>query len=204
MNNRPYIHELSERKALPRERGRQIKKMSKADAILIFSIACFTAFLTAIIQTCFFFNFRPFGFAPDLCLALTVACGIKFGPKFGGVIGLAAGFFVGAFSAPGLSLAALFYMLMGISMGIFASPESASRLSNLSLFLAGTICGATIIGLGDVIRICIIHSAAPVFIYFFKTVLPEMLCTLVFSPAFYLPSALLARHLRKRQGRSVK
>lgn len=204
MNNGPFSHDHSEGKALPRERGRQIKKMSKADAIIIFSIACGAAFLTAIIQTCFFFNLRPFGFAPDLCLALTVACGVKFGPKFGGIVGLCAGFFLSAFSSPGLSFAAIFYTLVGIAMGILASPESASKLSPLPLFLAGVACGAAITGLGDLIRICVVHSAAPIAIYIFKILFPEAFCTLVFSPIAFAITAITARHLRKRQGLSSK
>ena len=178
--------------------------MNKADSVLIFSIACGAAFLTAIIQTCFFFNLRPFGFAPDLCLALTVACGVKFGAKFGGIVGLCAGFFISAFSAPGLSPAAIFYTLVGLAMGILASPESASKLSPLPLFLVGVACGAAIAGLGDLIRICIVHSASPIAIYIFKTLLPEAFCTLVFSPFVFAVAAIIARNLRKRQGLSSK
>ena len=195
MNNHPRSDN-----SLRPTRGRQIKKISMTEAIFIFSIAAAAAFFTAIIQTCFFFNFRPFGFAPDLCLALTVACGIKFGPKFGGVVGLSAGFFIAAFSASGLSLAAIFYTLTGIAMGILASPESASKFSHISLFFIGVLCSAAIVGLGDIIRICVIHAAAPVIAYVFKTVLPEILCTTIFSPAIYFFTALASRKLKKRQG----
>lgn len=203
MNNTPFSADLTEKAARPPIK-RQLRRLSTRDAILIFAVAAIVSFFTAIIQTCFFFNFRPFGFAPDLCLALTVACGIKFGPKFGGIIGLSTGFFIGAFSAPGLTLAALFYTLLGIAMGIFASPESASGFSHLSMFFMGTLAGAAIVGLGDIIKICVIHSAAPLATYIWNTVFPEIFCTLIFSPLIYFITALISRNLRKRQGLSPK
>lgn len=203
MNNTPFGAELAEKAARPPIK-KQMRRLSTRDAILIFAAAAIIAFFTAIIQTCFFFNFRPFGLAPDLCLALTVACGVKFGPKFGGIIGLMSGFFLISFSAPGISLAVLFYTLVGIAMGILASPESSSRLAPFPLFLAGVVCGAAIIGLSDLVRICVVHSAAPIASYIFRTVLPEILCTLLFSTVTYLLTAIASRHLRKRQGLSVR
>lgn len=203
MNNKPFGAELSEKSARP-PINRQKRKMSRWEAVFLFGSAVAASFLTAIIQTCFFFNFRPFGFAPDLCLALTVACGVKFGSKIGGVIGLAAGFFLSAFSASGISLAALLYTIIGITAGILASPETASRFSPISLFFLGTAGGAAINGLIGLVSICVFQSTAPVVSYIFKTMFPEMFCTLAFSPAVYLLAAALAHNLRKRQGLSAK
>lgn len=203
MNSSPFGANLSEKSTRP-PINRQKRKMTSREAVFLFGSMVAVSFLTAIIQTCFFFNLRPFGFAPDLCLALTVACGVKFGSKTGGVIGLAAGFFLSAFSASGISLAALLYTVIGIVAGVLAAPETASKLSGFSLFLVGTLGGASINGLLGLVRICVIQSAAPVVSYIFKTVFPEMLCTLVFSPIIYLLAAIVAQNLRKRQGLSAK
>ena len=186
------------------DRSRLSKKASVTESVILYSVVAAISFFTAIVQTCFFFNFRPFGFAPDLCLALTVACAVKFGPKIGGVAGLSAGFFLGAFSSPGITLAALFYTVIGITVGAVASPEASAKLSHFSIFILSVGAGAATDGLCSFIRICVIHSSAPLATYLAKTVFPEIFCTVIFAPAVYLLAAFVARQIRKRQGRTAK
>ena len=166
-----------------------------------FGIACtLAAFFTAIIQTCFFFNFRPFGYAPDLCLALTVACGIKFGPKCAGLIGLLSGFFLDAFSLSGISLAIPFYGALGITMGILAGEGSELNLPHFVIFLIGIFGGGAVSGLFTTVRILLTYSSFNTVDVIFKTVFPELLCTAAFSLTVYPLAALVSRIIKKNQG----
>ena len=175
-------------------------KMNTTEVIL-FALACTAAaFFTAVIQTGFFFNFRPFGFAPDLCLAVSVACGLKFGPKFGGIVGLLSGFFLDAFSSQGLSLAVIFYMIIGIAMGIIASPRSEISLPHFLLFMAGTAAFALISGLAVLIKMCATISSPLVSNIFLRSTCPELLSTIVFSLPIYPLAALVSNFLKKKQG----
>ena len=176
------------------------ERMTSRD-IFFFSFACFSAsFFTAIIESCFFFSFRPFGFAPDICLALTVASGIKFGPKCGGIMGLLAGFFTDAFSSSGFSLAIIFYMLMGTVMGLLSNSETETAAHPTLLFLIGMVGGASVSGLASLLKICVSHTSVMITDVIFGTLFPEFLITVIFSFAVYFPVALVSRYLRKKQG----
>lgn len=175
-------------------------KMNTSE-IILFALTCtVTAFFTAVVQTGFFFNFRPFGFAPDLCLALAVVCGLKFGSKCGGIVGLLAGFFLDAFSVQGVSLAVIFYTLVGIAMGILASPRSEINLPHFLLFLMGTACSALVSGIAALLEICATHSSVLLSSVILRSTLPELLSTLVFSLPIYPIAALISNILKKKQG----
>ena len=185
-------------------RARFKDKMSTSEKIFFGLLCALAAFFTAITQTCFFFNFRPFGFAPDLCLALTVVCGIKFGPKCAGIVGLLSGFFLDTFSASGISLAIPFYLLLGITVGIFAGEGSEVNLPHLVIFLAGVIIGAAITGFATTVRIFLTYSSFNVGDVIFKTVFPETLSTAIFSLTVYPFAALVSRIIKKKQGFAPK
>lgn len=191
--------------AAPARRAYAFKdKMTPAEKIF-FGLACaLSAFLTTIIQTCFFFNFRPFGFAPDLCLALSAVSGLKFGPKCGGIVGLLAGFFVDAFSSQGFSLAIPFYLLLGVMMGLLSADGSGVSLPHFPLFLVGMAVGTVISALSSVFNICMTYSSFNIADIAFRTVVPEALCTLIFSVTVYPPAALVSRILKKNQGFAPK
>ena len=179
-------------------------KMTVSEKIFFAAAFALSAFLTAIIQTCFFFNFRPFGFAPDLCLALTVAVGVKFGPKSAGIIGLLSGFFVDCFSASGFSLAIPFYVILGISVGFFAGESGGVNLPQFVIFALGVIVGVLADSFLSTARICLTFSSFNIGDVLFKTVFPEALCTAVFSIVVYAPVALFSRIIKKKQGLSAK
>lgn len=180
--------------------GIRTVKMSSSE-VLIFAIVCTAAALfTAVIQTGFFFNFRPFGVAPDLCLALSAVCGLKFGSKCGGIVGLLSGFFLDAISSRGFSLAVIFYTLVGIAMGIAASPRSEIDLPHFPIFLIGTAGSALICGIALLIEIFATDSSVLISSVIRRSTLPELLSTLVFSLPFYPAAALISNFLKKKQG----
>ena len=183
----------------PSRRASRFKdKMTVLEKIL-FGFACAAAaFFTAIIQTCFFFNFRPFGFAPDLCLALAVAAGIKFGARCGGLIGLLSGFFLDAFASNGFFLAIPFYMMLGVIMGLLASSDSETGLPHIPAFISGTAVGAVVSGLASTVKICVTYSSFNVADVIFKTVLPEIFITVLFSFTVYSLVALVSRLIKDK------
>lgn len=180
-------------------RAPRFKDKMTASEKFLFGLACTAAaFFTAIIQTCFFFNFRPFGFAPDLCLALTVACGIKFGPKCAGLVGLLSGFFLDTFSASGISLAIPFYILLGITVGIFSGEGSETNLPHIIIFIIGVIGGAAVSGFATTIHILLTYSSFIIGDVLFKTVFFEALCTVIFSFAVYPFAALVSKAVKNK------
>ena len=175
-------------------------KMTLGEKIFFGSACTLAAFLTAIIQTSFFFNFRPFGFAPDLCLALSAAVGVKFGPKCAGIVGLLSGFFVDCFSSSGVSLSIPFYIAVGLLMGFMTWEGSVINLPHFLTFLIGTGGGALAYGFLSTVVICLKFSSFNIGDVLFKTVLPEILITVAFSLAVYPTVALVYRIIRKKQG----
>lgn len=179
-------------------------RMTLAETVLVGSILAISAFLTAIIQTSFFYSFRPFGLAPDLCLCLTAATGVIFGTKCGGLTGLFSGFFISAFAGSGISVAPLLYMLFGCAAGIAALPSVNRRFSRLSLFLITTAAGA-LISLGISIFLTLVFGeASSVPSMLLRTLIPEFACTLAFSFTVYLPASLAMTIIKKRQGFHLK
>ena len=163
-------------------------------------LACFfAAMICAVIQTGFFLSFRPFGCAPDLCMALSLAVGLKFGPKCGGIVGLISGFFVDSLAAVGFSLAIPFYLSLGILIGILAEPESGVNLPPFPLFLLGLVCGSGAISAASLINILMNYSMPGPAQLFLGSLLPQFLSDLVFGPAVYPPVALTLRLLQKKQ-----
>ena len=179
-------------------------KMTVSEKIF-FGLTCtLSAFFIAIIQTCFFFNFRPFGCAPDLCLALAVATGLKFGAKCGGIVGLLSGFFLDCISSSGLSLAIPFYLALGITVGLLFNDDSELNLPHFILFLVGIGMGVIVKGFFSTVSICVTFSSFNIADVLFKTVLPEAISTLVFSLTVYPIAALISSVIRKKQGFAPK
>lgn len=179
-------------------------KMTGGETVF-FALACGgAAMLTAVVQTSFFFNFRPFGFAPDLCLALAAVCGLMFGAKCGGIVGLLAGFFLDAFTFSGFSLAIPFYLIVGIVMGLLALPESGLNLAKFPLYLVGVSAGALVNAVAFVFWACITYSSFNIADLIFKTAMPELLCTVIFSMAVYPLGSFVSYLIKKKQGTAIK
>lgn len=185
-------------------RSRFNDKMTGGE-LVFFSLACGgAAMLAAVIQTSFFFNFRPFGFAPDLCLCLAAVSGLMFGARCGGLVGLLAGFFLDAFTGAGFSLSIPFYIIIGVAVGLLALPESGLNIAKFPLYLLSVAAGGAIYATAFVFYACITYSSFNIADLIFKTALPELICTLVFSLAVYPLGTLVLRMIKKKQGVSIK
>lgn len=148
-------------------------------------IASVAAMLVASIQSGFFTVLRPFGTVPDLCLAFTVALGLTFGSRFGSVFGVAAGFFIDALSAEGLSLKILLYLVCGALSGILKIPESRP-IKDIWRYLAilSSVCAAKqfITALRVILTAPVLDMAR----LFTRLFISELACTVIFSIPVYL------------------
>lgn len=186
-------------------RGRSFNdKMTSSELVFVGLGCAVAALLAAVIQTSFFFNFRPFGFAPDLCLALTVVSGLLFGAKCGGVVGLFSGFFLDALTLAGFSLSIPFYVIVGVAVGLLALPESGLSLAKFPLYLLSVAAGGSVYAIAFVFWSCITYSSFNIADIIFKTALPELISTLVFSVAVYPLGKLILKFIKKKQGISIK
>ena len=141
------------------------------------------AFFTAIIQTGFFMNLRPFGAAPDLCLVLCVAISVKYGAKNGALTGLFSGVCLDALSSEGISFLIPFYFAISVALGLWSEGKNTR----------GGAVFAAAVSLAVALRVALIFfeaclSSASLDIgALIKTVLlPNALVTLIFSPVVYL------------------
>ncbi len=181
--------------------GRESGGMTAVEKICVVLACALAAMLTAVIETSFFYSFRPLGYAPDLCLALSVAAGLKFGAKCGGVVGVMTGFFVDSFADVGLSLSIPLYLAVGILAGIVSAMEAGRGMNGFLMFLGSMVAA---IGVGAMLTLvveCVLHFDMSILAAISRTV-AESICTLIFSPLVYLPIALLCRAIKKRTQRA--
>ena len=165
-------------------------------------VAIFVAVLVASFQSGFFSAVRPFGKAPDLCLAFSVASGMLFGARFGAVSGVAVGFFIDALSVGGLSLNIPFYFICGAVSGILALPEIRpfrDILRYLATLSSACLAKQILLSLWVVLTSPSIDVGSIVL----ELILLELLCTTVFSFIVYLPASgiFVLRARRASKGR---
>lgn len=172
---------------------------------LSISVACAVAVLSAMIVSAFkvgfFFEIRPFGTAPDLCMALVISSGMLFGSRFGGVVGLASGFFIDAMVTGGFSLNIIYFTVCGIISGHLRIPEPRP-IKDLWRFLAvlSSAMGVRQFFL-SLLVIVSSPSIGPLRLMI-DIILREVFCTALFSVPIYL--LVLAGFAIRRQVKSGK
>ena len=181
--------------------GRDSVGMTAVEKGCVLLACALAAMLTAVVETSFFYSFRPLGYAPDLCLALAVAAGLKFGAKCGGTVGVMVGFFVDSFADVGLSLSSLFYLAAGVLSGIVSAMEAGRGRNGFLMFLGSMVAA---IGAGSMITLigeCVLHFDMSILAVISRT-FSESVCTFIFSPIVYIPMALLCGAIKKRTQRA--
>ena len=163
--------------------------------------AIFTAvFFTAIIQSGFFVGFRPFGAAPDLCLALSVAVAFRWGAKKGAVVGILSGVCLDAFTETGLSLLISFYFLLTVAIGLFAEDRNAK---SFVLFAGAISLSAILRALLSFLELCLSSPSFSTGKVLTGVLLPNLLITVVFSPILYF-AVLLTDRIFGRKDRTTR
>ena len=164
-------------------------------------LAIFVAvFMTAIIQSGFFSEFRPLGVAPDLCLALSVAVALRWGAKNGAVVGIMSGFCLDCLSKTGFSLLIPFYFLLAVSVGLFAEDKNARGF----VFFGGAMAVSALLrALLSFLELCLESPAFSTGKVLTGLMLPNIFITLILSPLAYL-SVLLADKLFGKRDKTTR
>lgn len=147
----------------------------------------FSSLIVASFQSGFFSVVRPFGTAPDLCLAFTVACGILFGSGYGAVTGIASGFLIDALSLGGFSVNVMIYFVCGALVGSFRmhEPRPFKDVWRYAVALVASV------GAKKMLEILWVVLTAPTLDaskLFSDLLVRGSLCTVVFSFIVYIPT----------------
>lgn len=113
-------------------------------------ILAFLPPLLAILQSTLLFQGLPGGVTLDLCLLLTIFCGLRFGATSGSVAGLWAGAIVGALQAWATPLLAILYGLTGWLAGVHSERQPSTLtypLVGLTLITLLTVVEAQLRGI---------------------------------------------------------
>ena len=147
-----------------------------------------TLFFT-LLQVTLLPRYRIFGVMPDLVLSCVIATAMFEGAKFGAVTGVAAGFFIDAVGSVGVSLSPLIYCVFGYIVGICA--EFLFRRGLLSFTMA-TVIGYFLRGFVTILLVAVFWKTYSTFFVFLRTVLPEIVLSVIFSYPVYFFFRLLA------------
>ena len=167
-----------------------------ASSIFKYVAIFFAVFITAIVQSGFFLSFRPFGSAPDLCLALVIASALRWGAKKGAVVGILAGFCLDCFAKVGFSLLIPFYFLIAIAIALFFEDTNARGFP--IFFAAMSVSMIARITL-TFFEICLSSSSFAVGKVVLNVLLPNFLISLIFSPIIYFTVRLTDRVFGRRE-----
>ncbi len=147
--------------------------------------------LLALIQTSLLGRFRPFGTLPDLMLCGVLGVAYFAGKYTGAISGLFAGFLIEALGSQGLSLLPVLYLLLGYTLGHYASAGGARRALRYLIFLSVSLlmrAGVT------VWYVSLTYGTVfPLSYTLFEVVLPELIATAVSGLILWIPCGLVAR-----------
>ena len=135
----------------------------------------------AIAQCSFFSALKPMGATPDLMIGLVVALALSSSLEETAVCAVAGGYVIDALGGVGLSFSALFYLLLGVTLGIIAKKIMPSFPSYAVLLIPACVMG----GIYTVLEIFLFYGSAPELSSLISIVLPEMLMGYIFCLPIY-------------------
>ncbi len=144
-------------------------------------------FGSALVQTCVFARYQPFGVVPEIVLPCVIAIAIHDGERSATICGIMGGLIIDALGTGGFSASAVLYMLLAV-VAAFLTYSVLSRD-----FLSWVI--ATVLAL----VLCCLTSAiyarisvgAPFFEYLGRTFFKYVFSSFIFSLPFYLVTRLI-------------
>ena len=156
---------------------------------LVYFIIIFAA---AVLQTSFLAKLRPFGSVPDLMLVLALGAGYFCGAEKGCVFGAAAGVAAYALGDIGLAFLPLLYALVGVAAGLLVDNFFAGKLAVWCIY----VLGAAILKGAYSLVCCVMFSGElQLWAVLWKTLLPELVTTLILGAALYYPIKKLSKFL---------
>ena len=143
-----------------------------------------TLFLLCVVQTTVLGRWQLFGAVPDLMLCAVVLLGYCRGREEGALGGIAAGVFVAALGSVGLTVAPVFYLLVGYVCGFFARAVYPKRFLPYLFFLGAALPFAAVKLL---IQACLTYPNPRPAMLLLYAVLPELGGTFLCGAALFCP-----------------
>ncbi len=174
-------------------RNRILGVRAQTRASILANTAVYGCFflLLSLLQASLLGRFRPFGTLPDLAMCGVLGVAYFAGKYTGAVSGLFAGFLVEALGAHGISLLPLCYLLLGYTLGHYASAGGGRRpLRYLLFLLLGLLARA---GVTLLYLYLTYQTLLPLSHTFLDVVLPELCATAVCGLLLWFPSGLVTR-----------
>ena len=152
-------------------------------------------FLLCVAQTTVFGRWKLFGAVPDLMLAAVVLLGFCRGREEGAIAGIAAGVFLASLGSVGVTVAPVFYMIIGYVCGYFARAIYPKQFGSYLFFLAASLPFGAI---RTVIQACLIHANPRPAMLFLYAILPEAAGTFLCGAVLFFPLCALLGKENKR------
>lgn len=151
-------------------------------------------FLLCVMQTTVFGRWKLFGAVPDLMLAAVVLLGYCRGREEGAIAGIVAGVFVASLGSVGVTIAPVFYMVIGYVCGYFARAVYPKGFGAYLFFLGVSLPFGSI---RTVIQASLTHANPRPAMLLLYAVLPELFGTFLCGAALFFPlRALIGRAKR--------
>ena len=157
--------------------------------VLIYFIIIFAA---SLLQTSFLAVLRPFGAVPDLVLLLALGAGYFCGAEKGGLFGVASGVVAYAMGDVGSAFLPLLYMLVGVGAGMLVESFFAGKFAVWCLYVAGA---AVVKSAYSLLCAVLFSGELQLWAVLFKTLVPELVGTLILGAALYIPVKKLCKLL---------
>lgn len=145
-------------------------------------------FLLTVFQTTVLGRWQLLGAVPDLMLCATVMLGFCCGREEGAVLGILSGVLITMLGSYGITVAPVFYMMVGYVCGHFGRTVYPKRFLSYLFFLGVSLPFAAV---KTVIQACLMQENPRPAMLLLYAVLPQAAGTLLCGVVFFLPLRLL-------------
>lgn len=140
-------------------------------------------YLVGILQVTFFAKINLFGAVPDLLLAAVATIALYEDGKVASICGIISGFFYCALGGTSLPLYVVFSFLCAYTLYI-ATDNGLPRKH--SSYFAATLLSFGAKALFNVAELSLTAQSFSIFSAFWSIILPEFICSMLFSPISYI------------------
>ncbi|MBO5884067.1 MAG: hypothetical protein J6Q78_06650 [Clostridia bacterium] len=160
---------------------RKAGSRSSSDLIKRILIRGSLILVLAAAECSFFSALKPMGATPDLILGLVVALALTSTLEETAVCAVVGGYVIDALGGIGLSFSALFYLLVGVSIGIMAKKIMQSFPAYAVLLIPAFLLGGIYTG----VEVILFYGSVPTVSALVKLILPQMLMGYIFCLPIY-------------------
>ena len=172
------------------------------DTSLVTHTATYSAviFLLAVAQCSFFARIEKLPAIPDLILAAVAVVAVIDRWETAILSGIVGGVVIDALGGVGISLSPLFYFVVALVLGALAKKMMQSYLSWVAVMIPALALRAVF----TVIQVLLLGNGGGIVQILGQIVLPELICTAVFSLPIYPLILLSTFFIRRRRGAPIR